>query len=126
MIKPSDEVVVAGFSGFGVDTRTGWAQPSAYIQWKGTDICMDFHCECGAFCHFDGDFAYTVKCPHCQMVWEMPTTVYPRKVCKETDEYWAINPKPLEPDEDFINDGGNPVPVIGHVIPATLIVEENS
>jgi hypothetical protein len=75
-------------------------RPSAFIQWKGTDVCMDFHCECGADCHFDGDFAYTVKCPHCSTVWEMPHHVYPRKACAETMEYWRENPKPLEPDED--------------------------
>lgn len=30
----------------------------AFIQWKGTDVCMDFHCECGVHMHFDGDFAF--------------------------------------------------------------------
>lgn len=76
-------------------------RPHAFIQWKGTDVCMDFHCECGAHCHFDGGFAYTVKCPHCNVVWEMPFNVFPRKVCAETYEYWRENPKMLEADEDL-------------------------
>ena len=76
--------------------------PHAFIQWKGTDVCMDFWCECGAHCHFDGDFAYTVKCPHCSTVWEMPTVVFPRKaVSPQTDQYRIDNPKMLDPDEDF-------------------------
>jgi len=76
-------------------------QPHAFIQWKGTDVCMDFHCECGAHCHFDGYFAYALKCPHCNAVWEMPHEVFPRKVCDQTYEYWRDNPQMLEFDEDL-------------------------
>lgn len=54
--------------------------PSAFIQWKGTDVCMDFHCECGQHYHIDAEFAYTVKCVKCEAVWEMPSHVYPRRV----------------------------------------------
>ncbi len=36
-----------------------------FIQWKGTDVCLDFYCPCGAHGHFDGDFAYNVRCPNC-------------------------------------------------------------
>ena len=31
-----------------------------FIQWKGTDVCMDFHCKCGAHLHIDGMFVYKV------------------------------------------------------------------
>jgi len=24
-----------------------------FIQWKGTNVCLDFHCECGAHGHFN-------------------------------------------------------------------------
>lgn len=37
----------------------------AWIQWKGTDVCMDFHCKCGEHNHIDADFVYSVKCPNC-------------------------------------------------------------
>src|SRR5688572_30638924 len=60
-------------------------EPHAFVQWKGTDVCMDFRCECGANCHFDGGFAYTVKCPHCETVWEMPWNIFPRKANDQTD-----------------------------------------
>lgn len=36
-----------------------------FIQWKGTDVCMDFHCECGHHNHYDGYFAYVIKCRDC-------------------------------------------------------------
>jgi len=46
-----------------------------FIQWKGTDLCMDFHCECGEHNHYDGFFAYHVKCNGCGQVYKMDTTV---------------------------------------------------
>lgn len=49
--------------------------PSAFIQWKGTDVCLDLHCRCGAHSHFDGYFAYALRCPACGGVFDMPTTV---------------------------------------------------
>lgn len=44
-------------------------QPHAWIQWKGTDVCMDIHCKCGQHSHVDADFAYNVKCPKCGTVY---------------------------------------------------------
>jgi hypothetical protein len=44
-------------------------QPHAWIQWKGTDVCMDVHCKCGEHFHIDGFFAYSVKCPSCGHIW---------------------------------------------------------
>lgn len=38
--------------------------PHGWIQWKGTSVCMDVHCACGAHGHVDADFAYTLKCKH--------------------------------------------------------------
>lgn len=40
-------------------------KPHGWVQWKGTDVCMDIHCKCGHHSHLDGDFAYSVKCPKC-------------------------------------------------------------
>jgi len=36
-----------------------------WIQWKGTDVCVDLHCKCGYHDHFDGDFFYYFECPKC-------------------------------------------------------------
>lgn len=78
--------------------------PYVFIQWKGTDVCMDFHCECGAHCHFDGDFAYAVKCPHCETIWEMPAYVVPRKAGPKTYPGHIEHAKLLEPDEDHADE----------------------
>jgi hypothetical protein len=43
--------------------------PHGWIQWKGTNVCMDVYCKCGGQFHIDADFAYHVKCPHCGAVY---------------------------------------------------------
>lgn len=43
---------------------------SGWIQWKGTNVCMDVHCaKCGHHSHLDIDFAYHVICPKCKTVY---------------------------------------------------------
>jgi len=77
------------------------SDPYAFVQWKGTDVCMDFHCECGAHCHFDGYFAYAVKCPHCGTIWEMPCIIKPRKADGNTYPGHVEMAQNMEPDEDY-------------------------
>lgn len=46
------------------------------IQWKGTDLCMDFVCpDCDGQSHFDGMFANAIQCPHCPAVWSLATDI---------------------------------------------------
>lgn len=86
-------------------------RPQTFIQWKGTDLCMDFLCECGAHCHFDGDFAYCVKCPHCGDIWEMPSCVFPRRADSRTYPHHVENAKILQADDAHCDDEGNALPV---------------
>jgi len=44
-------------------------QPHGWVQWKGTDVCMDIHCKCGYHSHIDARFAYHVECPECGTVY---------------------------------------------------------
>ncbi len=49
---------------------------TTFIQWKGTDLCMDFYCpKCGEHSHFDGMFAYHIECSGCRARWKMPEHV---------------------------------------------------
>lgn len=48
--------------------------PSVYVQWKGTEVCLDFHCVCGYSGHFDGGFAYGLRCGGCERLYTMPHT----------------------------------------------------
>ena len=43
--------------------------PHGWIQWEGTDVCMDVHCICGTHGHIDADFAYFLKCNDCGRVY---------------------------------------------------------
>ena len=57
---------------------------TTFIQWKGTDLCMDFYCpECNEHSHFDGMFAYHIQCPHCETYFKMPEDVTVESVGKE-------------------------------------------
>lgn len=44
-------------------------KPHGWIQWKGTNVCMDVHCECGVLTHIDDDFTYHIKCGNCGKVY---------------------------------------------------------
>lgn len=43
-------------------TRPAESDASMFIQWKGTDVCMDFACPCGHSTHVDGMFCYAIIC----------------------------------------------------------------
>ena len=71
-----------------------------WIQWKGTDVCIDIHCtKCGCGSHYDGDFMYFVKCPECGQIYEcngyielIPTKIdeneYPVQYPRNCDSLW--------------------------------------
>ena len=46
-------------------------RPSGFIQWKGTNACIDLHCTCGNQWHVDADFLYRSVCPHCGQWYEL-------------------------------------------------------
>ncbi len=49
----------------GPDEERFKGKPHGWIQWKGTDVCMDLHCVCGAHGHIDGFFFYHYACAKC-------------------------------------------------------------
>lgn len=61
-----------------------------FIQWKGTNICMDFYCDCGTHNHYDGYFGHHVKCKGCKQVYKMDTKIMMEKVydsnCKALED----------------------------------------
>lgn len=58
-----------------------------FIQWKGTDICMDFWCDCGHQSHFDDYFAYYIKCNGCNRFFALEPRVQLVEVLQEPDNY---------------------------------------
>jgi hypothetical protein len=69
------------------------AENTVFIQWKGTDVCMDVFCQCGAQHHFDGDFAYAVQCGYCEQVFELDCVVAMRPVEKSDLNPWFLAPE---------------------------------
>jgi hypothetical protein len=79
--------------------QVNWAtrdlpRPNAFIQWKGTNVCMDVYCVCGDQFHVDADFAYAVQCRHCGRVYEMSAMIEMREL--KDGEVW----KGCAPRED--------------------------
>jgi hypothetical protein len=76
-----------------------WERPHAWIQWKGTDVCMDIRCECGEDIHFDGMFAYHIKCLGCGAVYECDGHIKLHKLDFEPEHTKCIETEPDEEDE---------------------------
>jgi len=55
------------------------SEPDNNIQWKGTDVCIDVYCTCGAHGHYDGYMAMALQCPTCGAIWELTTSVPMRR-----------------------------------------------
>ncbi len=52
-----------------------WSIPNAFIQWKGTDACIDLYCSCGNQEHLDKDFLYEWKCHKCKRLYKLDATI---------------------------------------------------
>lgn len=50
---------------YGADDAKFKEKPHGWIQWKGTEVCIDVHCACGAHGHIDAAFFYHYKCAAC-------------------------------------------------------------
>ena len=61
-------------------------KPHGWIQWKGTNVCIDLYCVCGEHLYFDGHFLYYWVCPHCYRLWEMGTHIPMYEVLAERRE----------------------------------------
>ncbi len=46
-------------------------RPHGWVQWKGTQACIDLLCACGVHGHLDEDFLYHVKCSVCGAVYAL-------------------------------------------------------
>lgn len=49
--------------------------PHGWVQWKGTEVCMDLHCACGHHGHVDADFFYYYRCPACKKAYAVGQVV---------------------------------------------------
>jgi hypothetical protein len=84
--------------------ETAWKyKPHGWIQWKGTRVCMDVHCVCGAHGHIDDDFCYHYLCKACGRKFAVSAYV---KMIELTAEQAvqvesAPNPTPYKVDDEL-------------------------
>lgn len=70
-----------------------------FIQWKGTDVCMDLHCECGFHNHYDGYFAYEVKCRGCGNIYALSPNVEVIKITNSINPNVMLDESEQEPEQ---------------------------
>jgi hypothetical protein len=74
-----------------------------WIQWKGTNVCIDLHCKCGAHMHFDGLALYHFVCPHCERKYAVGENVALIELTEaEATERSGHVWRKVEPDEEMI------------------------
>jgi hypothetical protein len=61
--------------------------PHGWVQWKGTDVCIDLHCKCGFHGHYDGDFLYFWECPICHAKYALGCNVKLIELTKDQSDY---------------------------------------
>ena len=71
--------------------------PHAWIQWKGTNVCMDVRCACGYHGHVDDWGAYYVICPGCDRTYEVSGFVRLYPVSREI-AFTGSDPKDIGGD----------------------------
>ena len=91
MCELERSAVAVGYSG---DFARRPVVARAFIQWKGTDVCLDAVCpDCGNHGHVHGMFVYFLKCSQCGAVLEM-------------QPYIALH-RPVSGEDQVEPDGGN-------------------
>lgn len=75
--------------------------PHGWVQWKGTQVCMDVHCQCGHLSHIDADFAYFVKCPKCATVYMCNGHIELIKLEEEPDSFVVTDAEEEQFYKDF-------------------------
>ena len=87
-------------------TPVDGSDAEARIQWKGTDVCLDFECPCGEGSHLDDCFAYSVQCPACGATYDLGVQVRVRRVDEPFstpkvlcgDSEWTVSGDTTHPD----------------------------
>lgn len=77
-----------------------------FIQWKGTDVCIDLRCECGYHGHYDGLSLYFYRCPACLAGYALGQIVAMIRLNEDQVEYVEAQSK-FETCSDFAVDNGD-------------------
>lgn len=70
--------------------------PFCFIQWKGTDACLDLHCTCGVVEHFDGFHLYAIICK-CGREYRMPEYIHFTEIERVFSKVETVQKDPDDP-----------------------------
>lgn len=79
-------------------------RPQGWIQWKGTDVCIDLHCTCGTHGHVDRGFFYFYRCHGCGQCFAVGSHVRLIPLTPEESAYAAECSAGIIMDEDVDQD----------------------
>jgi hypothetical protein len=83
--------------------QTTYDDPHGWIQWKGTEVCMDFYCVCGYHSHIDAYFTYVIQCPDCGKMFMMNGNIQAIEI-DTTDGYSVVIGEHDDMDEDEVRE----------------------
>lgn len=82
-------------------------QPHGWIQWKGTDVCVDLRCVCreddDEFGHYDGYGMYAIQCAKCGRVYRVMQNIGLVEATTDEQRQFLLDgwsPKQFDPTED--------------------------
>jgi hypothetical protein len=84
-------------------------QPHGWIQWKGTDVCVDLRCACGIASgndpigHYDGYDMYAVQCTTCGRVYRVMQNIGLVEATTDEQRQYLLDqwrPKEFDQDDD--------------------------
>jgi len=62
--------------------------PNVFVQWKGTDVCADFHCKFGSHQHICNEmFMYYIQCAKCKQNYRVPNMLQLEEVGETVDHF---------------------------------------
>ena len=80
---------------FSLENDTKYDGPYGWIQWKGTDVCIDLYCKCGHQGHYDGEFLYLYECPSCKQRYALGQNVklieLPDDIAREQGDFFKTD-----------------------------------
>ncbi|TQI72296.1 hypothetical protein JM79_3254 [Gramella sp. Hel_I_59] len=74
----------------------------AFMQFKNTDICLDFTCSCGEANHYDGYFAYEIACGNCKKIYKLSDKIEVTALSPEDSQLSGGAMEPIKLDEEQV------------------------
>lgn len=75
-----------------------------WIQWKGTNCCVDVRCKCGASGHIDAEFFYYYQCAKCGQVYAVGQNIKLIELTEDEARFAEANSNGFHQDPESSED----------------------